>query len=100
MGWPISDRYFVAEPYEDGSAMQAGNAAAIPPARNAATFNFCQASRSLRTTTAILVSNCMLQIPYRHSGARAERANPESRDPRCALAHLRSDASASPRNDG
>src|ERR1700692_4064496 len=39
--------------------MHSGNAAAMPPARNEATFSFCHASRSVRITTAILVSNCM-----------------------------------------
>src|SRR5262245_19396864 len=39
--------------------MQSGNDAAMPPARNEATLSFCQASRSVRITTAILVSNCM-----------------------------------------
>src|ERR1700733_6017685 len=39
--------------------MHSGNAAATPPARKAATFSFCQASRSVRITTAILVSNCI-----------------------------------------
>src|ERR1700692_586077 len=40
--------------------MHSGNAAAMPPARKEATFSFCQASRSVRITTAILVSNCMM----------------------------------------
>src|SRR5450432_2878707 len=39
--------------------MHCGNAAAMPPAKNAATLSFCQASRSVRITNAILVSNCM-----------------------------------------
>src|SRR3984957_9908491 len=39
--------------------MHSGNAAPMPPARKAATFSFCQASRSVRITTAILVSNCI-----------------------------------------
>src|SRR5260221_10967365 len=39
--------------------MHSGNAAAMPLVRNAATFSFCHASRSVRITTAILVSNCM-----------------------------------------
>src|SRR5229473_8650583 len=40
--------------------MHSGNAAAMPLVRNAATFSFCHASRSVRITTAILVSNCMM----------------------------------------
>src|ERR1700756_2649456 len=40
--------------------MHSGKAAAMPPGRNEATLSFCQGSRSMRTTTAILVSNCML----------------------------------------
>src|SRR5215475_4322425 len=40
--------------------MHSGYVAAMPPARNEATFSFCQASRSVRMTTAILVSNCTL----------------------------------------
>src|SRR5260370_9233929 len=40
--------------------MHSGNAAAMPLVRNAATFSFCHASRSVRITTAILVSNCMI----------------------------------------
>src|SRR6478672_11964749 len=40
--------------------MHSGNAAAIPPARNEATLSFCHGSRSVRITTAILVSNCMI----------------------------------------
>src|ERR1700730_6746629 len=39
--------------------MQFGQAAATPLARNAATFIFCQVSRSWRITRATLVSNCM-----------------------------------------
>src|SRR5258708_11234465 len=39
--------------------MHCGNAAAMPDVRNEATFSFCHGSRSLRITTAILVSNCM-----------------------------------------
>src|SRR5882672_10939165 len=39
--------------------MHSGNAAAMPLVRNDATFSFCHASRSVRITTAILVSNCM-----------------------------------------
>src|SRR4029077_11057518 len=58
--------------------MHSGYVAAMPPARNEATFSFCQASRSVRITTAILVSNCM-SCSHSHSGAR-ESANPESRD--------------------
>src|SRR5436853_534087 len=49
----------------------------MPPARNAATLSFCHASRSVRITTAILVSNCM-DSP-RHSGVREARTrNPEA----------------------
>src|SRR5205085_7745061 len=40
--------------------MHCGKPAAMPPARNAATLSFCHASRSVRITTAILVSNCMM----------------------------------------
>src|ERR1019366_5001920 len=49
--------------------MHSGNAAAMPLVRNAATLSFCHASRSVRITTAILVSNCMM-APVRtsHSG--------------------------------
>src|SRR3954469_9498678 len=50
--------------------MHSGNAAAMPDVRNAATFSFCRASRSIRITTAIFVSNCILSP--RHSGARSE----------------------------
>jgi hypothetical protein len=32
----------------------------MPPARKEATLSFCHASRSVRITTAILVSNCMI----------------------------------------
>src|SRR3954465_14300134 len=39
--------------------MHSGNAAAMPPARKDATLSFCHGSRSVRITTAILVSNCM-----------------------------------------
>src|ERR1700750_5650 len=39
--------------------MHSGTAPAMPLVRKAATFSFCQASRSVRITTAILVSNCM-----------------------------------------
>src|SRR5215472_13211923 len=59
MGWPISGRYLVPEPSSYGCPTHSANAAAMPPHRNDATFNFCQTSRSLRITTAILVSNCM-----------------------------------------
>src|SRR5438046_927192 len=50
----------------------------MPPARNEATLSFCQASRSVRMMTAILVSNCMISpdvIP-----GRCKASNPESRD--------------------
>src|SRR5436853_2933670 len=47
--------------------MHSGKAAAIPPARNEATLSFCQAS--VRITTEIFVSNCMI-APARHSGMR------------------------------
>jgi hypothetical protein len=56
--------------------MHSGNAAAMPDVRNAATFSFCHASRLVRITTAIFVSNCMIYptvIPGRE-------ANPESGD--------------------
>src|SRR5712691_9319349 len=43
--------------------MHSGNAAAMPLVRNAATFSFCHASRSVRITTAILVSKCMSCFP-------------------------------------
>src|SRR5258708_5387950 len=59
--------------------MHSGNAAAMPLVRNAATLSFCHASRSVRITTAILVSNCMGSP--RHSGMRPLRAqtrNPEA----------------------
>src|ERR1700733_622901 len=42
--------------------MHSGNAAAMPPARNEATLSFCHASRSVRITTAILGSNCMVDF--------------------------------------
>src|SRR5688500_8112974 len=36
----------------------------MPPARNEATLSLCHGSRSVRITTAILVSNCMrLSVP-------------------------------------
>ncbi|MGY4381992.1 hypothetical protein ACVWZ3_009631 [Bradyrhizobium sp. i1.3.6] len=57
--------------------MQAGKAAAIPLARKEATFSFCHGSRSVRTTTAILVSNCMTVLPLFLS-AREERKSPYS----------------------
>src|SRR5260370_30816770 len=79
--------------------MHSGNAAAMPLVRNAATFSFCHASRSVRMTTAILVSNCMMTprvIPGRANRTRVylssaislsksatadlDGANPESRD--------------------
>src|SRR5882724_10601908 len=50
----------------------------MPLVRNEATLSFCHGSRSVRITTAILVSNCMDYsevIP-----GRVEDANPESRD--------------------
>src|SRR3954471_20339749 len=53
--------------------MHSGKVAAMPPARNEATLSFCHGSRSVRITTAILVSNCMLAPMYRRrSGARSE----------------------------
>src|SRR6185295_1900571 len=58
--------------------MHSGNAAAMPPARNDATLSFCHGSRSVRITTAILVSNCMMSpdvIP-----GWSEGPDPESRD--------------------
>src|SRR3974390_2916877 len=69
MGWPISGRYLVPEPSSYGSPTHSANAAAMPPQRNDATFNFCQTSRSLRTTTAILVSNCMKTPAHEQSAA-------------------------------
>src|ERR1700687_1969848 len=60
--------------------MHSGNAAAIPEVRNDATLSFCHASRSVRITTAILVSNCMNQpdvVPGWSDGL----------DLRCASAH-------------
>src|ERR1039457_1227532 len=48
--------------------MHSGNAAAMPLVRNAATLSFCHASRSVRITTAILVSNCMM-APVSFRGA-------------------------------
>src|SRR4051812_2629910 len=60
--------------------MHSGNAAAMPPARNEATLSFCQTSRSVRITTAILVSNCM-DNPQCHSGAM------RSIELRCAISH-------------
>src|SRR3954465_963800 len=54
--------------------MHSGKAAAMPEVRNAATLSFCHASRSVRITTAILVSNCM-GYSLRHSGPR-EGARP------------------------
>src|ERR1043166_6440877 len=41
----------------------------MPPARNAAILSFCHGSRSVRITTAIFVSNCMLAlVPVRRMG--------------------------------
>src|SRR5437868_15340282 len=41
----------------------------MPPARNAAMLSFCHASRSVRITIAILVSNCMMAlVPVRRMG--------------------------------
>src|SRR4051812_4005576 len=74
--------------------MHSGNAAAMPPARKDATLSFCQASRSVRITTAILVSNCM-RFFQRHSGARATR----TRNPEVIRARFRARCFASPRND-
>src|SRR5271163_3847299 len=42
----------------------------MPPARKEATLSFCQVSRSVRITTAILVSNCIDGSKRRHSGIR------------------------------
>src|ERR1044072_9424486 len=53
--------------------MQSGNLAAMPPDRNEATFSFCQGSRSERTTTAILVSNCMIDPSFRGVAKRRTR---------------------------
>src|SRR5205085_5362455 len=50
------------EPSSYGSPTHSGKAAAMPPARNAATLSFCQASWSVRITTAILVSKCMMAL--------------------------------------
>src|ERR1700694_5563039 len=61
--------------------MHSGNAAAMPLVRNEATFSFCHASRSVRITTAILVSNCMMAPVRRVSFRDAPLgADPESRD--------------------
>src|SRR5258708_39273321 len=57
--------------------MHSGNAAAMPLVRNAATFSFCHASRSVRITTAILVSNCMIVFQC-HSGC-AKKPSPPLR---------------------
>src|ERR1022692_3173132 len=58
--------------------MHSGNAAATPEVRKDATLSFCHASRSVRITTAILVSNC-IYYSSRHSGMRrqAQTRNPE-----------------------
>src|ERR1700721_1836784 len=55
--------------------MHSGNAAAMPPARNEATLSFCHASRSVRITTAILVSNC-ITAPKSQRHSRAQRCAP------------------------
>src|SRR5258707_479283 len=57
--------------------MHSGNAAAMPLVSNAATFSFCHASRSVRITTAILVSNCMIVFQC-HSGC-AKKPSPPLR---------------------
>src|SRR5258706_7341558 len=75
--------------------MHSGNAAAMPPARNDATFSFCHASRSVRITTAILVSNCMIDFPLSCRGMSKTRTR-NLEIPRCAIAHLRFDASHRP----
>src|SRR5882672_8268814 len=98
--------------------MHSGNAAAMPLVRNEATLSFCHASRSVRITTAILVSNCMIFFPRSFRGAPSELgftrvqqcrlsksatadldgANPESRDsPMC---NCTSEVRYAPRNDG
>jgi len=68
--------------------MHSGNAAAMPPDRNEATFSFCQASRSVRTTIAILVSNCMMSptvIPGRRDSDEPGISYLSHRDSGCAL---------------
>src|SRR5207245_445576 len=100
--------------------MHFGNAAATPLVRNEATLSFCHASRSVRITTAILVSNRM-SFSHSHSGGAPSEhgftrvqqcrlsksatadlagANPETRDsPMCnCTSEVR--CYASPRNDG
>src|SRR5712664_3461081 len=72
--------------------MHSGNVAAMPPARNDATFSFCQVSRSVRITTAILVSNCMDDS----SETASFRDAPSGADLRCAIAHLRFAAARRP----
>src|SRR5882672_9057665 len=77
--------------------MHSGNVAAMPPARKEATFNFCHASRSVRITTAILVSNCMMApVRQRHSGMRRQAQTRNLEIPRCAIAHLRFAAARRP----
>src|SRR5215471_10913069 len=83
--------------------MDSGKAAAIPLVRNEATLSFCQAWRSVRITTAILVSNCMHVSTTRHSGARVS-ANPNAQlrivESRNSCARFRVRCCASPRYDG
>src|SRR5271156_2473334 len=69
--------------------MHSGNAAAMPPARKQATFSFCQTSRSVRITTAILVSNCIDGSKRRHFGTREGSEKPEniSKIPASKLSH-------------
>src|ERR1700692_2101888 len=85
--------------------MHSGNAAAIPEVRNDATLSFCHASRSVRITTAILVSNCMYHpdvVPGWSEGldlrcASAHRGIPRFSD---VQLHIVVRCFASPRNDG
>src|SRR6202011_3623930 len=89
--------------------MHCGNAAAMPPARKEATLSFCQASRSVRITTAILLSNCMMapasfrgwsEGPYlRYAIAHRGISRFRVRCGACHRAALRADPLASPRND-